>query len=159
MREVDIALFRLALLAHHVDLVPGLELGIALVIENLGNRRHAFGLRSDIDDDVGRGELHDRSFYDVIVANRFFGLVLEVVEGGGKVVAASRGTVVAEILAIFVVILVNRSAVCRSAVFMGLSVKIVILTSVRGRGWRFRGRELCVLGSVYYGRGAGVRVM
>src|ERR1700691_353110 len=154
MREVDIALFRLALLAHHVDLVPGLELGIALVIENLGNRRHAFGLRSDIDDDVGRGELHDRSFYDVIVANRFFGLVLEVVEGGGKIVAASRGIVVAEILAIFVVIFV-----CRSAVFMGLSVKIVILTSVRGRGWRLRGRELCVLGSVYYGRGAGVRVM
>ena len=58
VREVDVALFGLALLPHHVDLVAGLELRLALVIENFRDRHHAFGFRSDIDDHVGRGQFH-----------------------------------------------------------------------------------------------------
>src|ERR1700678_129558 len=101
MREVDVSLFGLALLAHDIDFVAGLKLRIALVIEDLRNRRHAFGFRSDIDEDVGRGELHDGAFYHVIVADRFFCLVLKVMERGGKIVAAGSGAVLARIFGRF----------------------------------------------------------
>src|ERR1039458_1585093 len=91
MREVDVALFGFALLPHYVDLIAGLELRLALVIESLGNQHHAFGFRSDIDDDVGRGQFHHAAFDYVVVANRFLGFGLEVVEGSREIIAASRG--------------------------------------------------------------------
>ena len=53
VREVDVAFLGLALVAHHVDLVAGLELGLALVIEHFRQRQHAFRLGADIDDHVG----------------------------------------------------------------------------------------------------------
>src|SRR5205807_8123208 len=90
MREVDVALFGLALVAHHVDFVTGLELGIALVIENLGNRRHAFRLRAYVYDDMGRGQLDDGALDYVVLAYGFFGFSLEVLEGGSEIIIAER---------------------------------------------------------------------
>src|ERR1700674_4369443 len=98
MREVDVTLFGLALIPHYVDLIAGLELGLALVIENFRNRRHAFGLCADIDDDMGRGQLHHRAFDYVVVANRFLGFGLEVLERGGEIIAASSGILMGGIL-------------------------------------------------------------
>src|SRR6266481_5757863 len=98
VREVDVALFGFALLSHHVDLGPGLELGLALVIENLRDRHHAFGFRPDIDDDVGRRQFHHCAFDYVILANRFLGFGLEVLEGGGEIIAAYSDVLVGGIL-------------------------------------------------------------
>src|SRR5271157_7876 len=94
VREVDVALFGFALVPHHVDLVAGLELWLALVIESLRNRHHAFGFRSDIDDNVSRGQFDDGSFDDMVVANRFLGFGLEALERRSEVIAASRGILV-----------------------------------------------------------------
>src|ERR1700728_2351996 len=91
VREVDITVFGLTLLAHDIDLVAGLELELALMVENFGNGHHAFGLRAVIDDDMGRGQLDDAAFDDVIFANRFFGFSLEALESGGEIVARSGG--------------------------------------------------------------------
>src|ERR1039458_10257097 len=68
----------------------GLELRLALVIENFRDRNHAFGLGSDIDDHVGRGQLHDAPFDDVVLPHRFLGFGLEALQGGGEVIAGSR---------------------------------------------------------------------
>src|ERR1035441_2020133 len=87
VREVHVALFVFTFLAHHVDLVAGLELGLALVIENLGDRRHAFRLGSDIDHHVGRGQLHHATFNNVVLAHGFLGFGLEAVQRGGKIIA------------------------------------------------------------------------
>ena len=89
VREVDIALFGFALFAHYVDLVAGLELRLALVIENLRDRNHAFGLGSDIDDHMGRGQFHYAAFDDVVLADGFLGFGLEALQGRGKVIAGS----------------------------------------------------------------------
>src|SRR5208337_4782624 len=115
------------------------ELWLALVIENLRNRHHAFGFRPDIDDNVGRGQFYNRAFNDVVVANRFLGFGLKALERGSEVIAASRG------------ILVSGSF--RS------KLRSVLFRSGRGGSQWFRGRGLCLLGSVYYGRAAGVRVV
>ncbi len=145
VREVDVALFGFALLAHHVDLGAGLELWLALVIENLRDRHHAFGFRPDIDDDVGRRQFHHCAFDYVILANRFLGFGLEVLEGGGEIIAAYSDVLVGGILG--------------SVVLRRFDLRSVVFTSVRGGGEWFRRRGLCVLGSVYYGRAAGVVVV
>src|SRR6267154_3811822 len=99
MREVDVALFGLALVAHHVDFVTGLELGIALVIETLDNRRHAFRLRAYVYDDMSRSQLNDRALDYVVLAYRFFGFSLEVLEGGCEIIIAERTAIVGRIFA------------------------------------------------------------
>src|SRR5579859_7757764 len=134
VREVDVSLFGLALVAHHVDLVAGLELGLALVIENLRDRGHAFGLRSNIDDDMGSCEFHHTSLNDVVFAHRFFGFGLEVVEGGGEIVAGGRS------------ILGGRDF--GGPVLRGLAFRGGVFGSGRGGRLGFRGRRLCGLRSV-----------
>ena len=135
VREVDVALFGFTLVPHHVDLVAGLELGLALVIENLRNRRHAFGFRPDIDDDVGRGQFDHGAFDYVIVADRFLGF-------GSRSCGGRR-----------------RNHRCQprhsrwsrelSGALVVRSVLVrVVLRSGRGGSQWFRGRGLCVLGSV-----------
>ena len=87
MGEVDVPLFCLALLPHDVDFVAGLDLGLAFVVENLGQRQHAFGLRADINHDVGGSELQHRAFEDVVLAGLlFFHFGGESFESGGKVI-------------------------------------------------------------------------
>src|ERR1700730_6532405 len=155
VREVDVALFSFALIPHYVDLVAGLELRLALVIENFRNRRHAFGFCPDIDDDVGRSQLPHGAFDYMVVANRFLGLGLEVLERGGEIVAASRGILVGGMFRSDTFgSLVFTSAVRMSVVFM-----CVVFMNFRGGSLWFRRGGLCVLGSVYYGRGAGVGVV
>ena len=73
MREVDVALLRLSLVAHDIDLIAGLELGIALVIENFRQRQHAFRLGADIHDDVRAGQLQNRALDDAVFTHRLFG--------------------------------------------------------------------------------------
>ena len=85
VREVDVALFGLALVAHHVDFVAGLELGLALVIENFGQRQHAFRLGADIDDHVRRGQLQHRALDHAIFTDGLFGFGGEVLQDGGEV--------------------------------------------------------------------------
>src|SRR5580658_2510332 len=85
VREVDVAFLGLALLAHHIDFVAGLELGLALVIEHFRQRQHAFRLGTDIDDHVGRGELQHRAFNDAVFTDRFFGFGGEGLQHGGEV--------------------------------------------------------------------------
>ncbi len=140
VREVNVALFGLALLPQYVDLGAGLELWLALVIENFRKRQHAFGFRPDVDDDVGRGQFHDRALDDVVVAHRFLGFGLKALQRGGEVIGGGRG------------ILVSGSF--RSEVFRSFASR-----NVRGGSQWFRGRGLCLLGSVYYGRAAGVGVV
>ena len=84
VREVDVALFGFALVAHHVDFVAGLELRLALVIEHFRERHHAFGLRADIDDHVGAGQLQHGAFDDVVFADRFLGFGGEVSRAAAK---------------------------------------------------------------------------
>ena len=78
MGEIDITFLSLALLPHDVDLITGLELGVALVIENLGDRQHAFGFGANIDHDVSRRKLQHGAFEHVIFADRFLALASEI---------------------------------------------------------------------------------
>ena len=73
VRQVDVALFGLALVAHDVDLIAGLELGIALVIENFRQRQHAFRLGADIHDHMRAGQLQNRALDDAVFTHRLFG--------------------------------------------------------------------------------------
>ena len=90
VREVDVAFLGLALVAHDVDLVAGLELGLALVIENLRQRQHAFRLGADIDDHVRAGQLQHRALDDAVFTHRLFGFGGEGLERGGEILAGSR---------------------------------------------------------------------
>src|ERR1700687_45823 len=137
MREVDVTLFGLALIPHYVDLVAGLELGLALGIENFRNRRHAFGFCADIDDDVGRGQLHHGAFDYMVVANRFLGFGLEVLERGGEIIAARCGSL--------------GGGIFRSDTFGSLVFMSVVFMNFRGGSLWFR------RGGVWGGWGGGVR--
>ena len=72
MREIDVPFLSLALVAHDGDFVAGLELGLAFVIKHLRQRKHALRLGSNVDDDVGSGELEHRADEDFVLANGFF---------------------------------------------------------------------------------------
>ena len=89
MGEIDITFLGFALLPHDVDLIAGLELGVALVIEHLGDRQHAFGFGANIDHDVSRRKLQHGAFEHVIFADRFLALASEILQGGGEVVTGS----------------------------------------------------------------------
>ena len=88
-REIDVPLFSLTLVAHHVDLITGLELGLAVVVHDLGNGGHAFRLGPNIHHNVGRSELDHRAFQHMVVTFEFFALSSEALERGSEVI--SRG--------------------------------------------------------------------
>src|SRR4029077_19646538 len=75
---------------------------------------------------------------------------LEALERGGEIIAASRGSLVGGTV---------RSDVFGSRAFMRVALMSVGFPRVRGGSQWFRRGGLCVLGSVYYGRGAGVVVV
>ena len=85
VREVDVAFLGLALVAHHVDFVAGLELGLALVIEHFRQRQHAFRLGADVDYHVRGGQLQHRAFDDAVFADGLFGFGGEGLQHGGEV--------------------------------------------------------------------------
>ena len=70
----DVAFLGFALVAHHVDLIPGLESGVAFVIQHFGQRQHALGFGADVHHDVGGGKLQHGTFERLIVARSFFAL-------------------------------------------------------------------------------------
>src|ERR1700685_926611 len=86
VREVDVAFLGLALVAHYVDFIARLESWLAFVVENLGQRQHAFRLGPDIDDHVGRRQLQDRSLDHAVFADSFLGLAGEGLERRSEVV-------------------------------------------------------------------------
>jgi hypothetical protein len=92
VREVDVAFLGLALAAHDVDRVAGLELRLALVVEDFRQRQHAFRFRADVDYDMGRRQLEDRPLNHVIVTGlRLFGFGREAFQGRGKILARGAG--------------------------------------------------------------------
>jgi len=90
--EIDVAFLGFALGAHDLDLVAGLELGLALVIEHFRQRQHAFRLGADIDNHVSAGELQNGALDDAIFADRLFRLGGERLECGGEILGG-RGLV------------------------------------------------------------------
>jgi hypothetical protein len=87
VRKIDVAFLCLALLAHHFDFVAGLNLRLALVIEHLGQRQHAFRLRADVDNHMGRSQLQHCAFDDAIFSNRLLAFGGEVLKRGSKIFA------------------------------------------------------------------------
>ena len=85
MREVDVAFLSLALIAHDVDFVTGLEPGLALKVQNFRKRQHALGLSADVDDNVRAGELEHRAFKYFVLADRFFAFCREIFQSRSKV--------------------------------------------------------------------------
>ena len=89
VRQPDVSLLGFALIAHDIDFVAGLELWLALVVQNFREREHAFRLCADVDYHVRAGELQHRAFDDAVFADRFFGLSGEGLERGGEILAGS----------------------------------------------------------------------
>ena len=88
-REVDVSLFVLTLVAHDVNFVAGLEPGIALMVQHLGQRQHAFRLGADIHHHVGGRELEHRTLEHVVFADGLRGLGREAVEHRGEVLGGA----------------------------------------------------------------------
>ena len=72
MGEVDVPFLGFTFVAHYIDFVTRLELGLAFVIQHFSQRQHAFGLRADVHDDVGRSKLQDGAFENIVLARGFF---------------------------------------------------------------------------------------
>ena len=85
VREVNVALFNFALVAHDVDLIARLELWVALVIEDFREREHPFRLGADVDNDVSSGEFKHRTLDDAVFADRLFGFGCEGFKRGGEI--------------------------------------------------------------------------
>ena len=89
MRQVDVAFFGLALVAHHVDFVARLEFGVSLVIEHFREGQHAFRLGANVDHHVRRGQLQHRASDDAIFTHCLFGFGGEGLERSGEVLDRS----------------------------------------------------------------------
>src|SRR5205807_5693790 len=75
MRELGISLFGLAMFNHDGELIPWLELGVALSIECLCNGHHAFRLAANIHHQVGGGQFeHSAAENFVLHRGHGFGL-------------------------------------------------------------------------------------
>ena len=88
VREVDVALFGVAGLAHDGDLVAALHGDVAFVVLELRHRNDAFGLVADVDDHVLRCDFQHGAADDLIFVQSGFGLGLLLLEGfqsGGEV--------------------------------------------------------------------------
>ena len=86
--EVDVALFRVARLAHDGDFIAGLDRDVAFVVGELRHGNHAFGLVADIDHHILRRDLQHVSGNDLFVVERGFGLrllLLERFQSGGEI--------------------------------------------------------------------------
>ena len=88
VRKVDVAFLAFALHPHHVNFVTRVELGVALVVQHLGDGQHALGLGADIHNDMRGSQLEHRTLEHVIFADRFFALGGERLQSGGEVFAA-----------------------------------------------------------------------
>src|SRR5262249_39680509 len=67
VRELGITLFRLAMLHHDSDLIPGLELGVALGVNHFGERHHALGFAPDIDNEIAGGQFEHSAAENLVL--------------------------------------------------------------------------------------------
>src|SRR5262249_11762274 len=72
VRKVDVAFLGLTLVTHHINFLPGLKFRIALMIEDFRNRKHAFRLGADVNNDVSRSKLQHCAAYDAVLADSLF---------------------------------------------------------------------------------------
>src|SRR5579872_57578 len=87
MREVDVAFLGLPLLAHYVDFVARLYLGLAFVIQYFRKWQHALRLCPHVDDHVSRSQLQHRTLDYAVVSFSLFAFGGEVLERGGEILA------------------------------------------------------------------------
>ena len=73
MRKVNVTFLSLALLAHYVDFIAGLDFRLALMVEHFRKRQHAFRLRANVHNHVRSGELQYRTLNDAVVSGGLFG--------------------------------------------------------------------------------------
>ncbi len=88
VREVDVALFGVARLAHDGDLIAALHGHVAFVVLEFRDRHHAFGLVADVDDHILRRDFQHGAGDDLLFIQRRFGLSLFLLEGfqsGGEI--------------------------------------------------------------------------
>src|SRR5947207_13728523 len=83
---MEVSLFGLAFVSHYINVVAGLELGLAFMVQHFRKQQHAFGLGANVHDDVGRRELEHRALEHVVLARRLCCLGGKAVEHGSKVV-------------------------------------------------------------------------
>src|SRR5947207_15173298 len=92
---MEVSLFGLAFVSHYINVVAGLELGLAFMVQHFRKQQHAFGLGANVHDDVGRRELKHRALEHVVLARRLCCLGGKAVEHGSKVVGAGWSRLVA----------------------------------------------------------------
>ena len=88
VREVDVALFGVAGLAHHGDLVAALNGHVAFVVLEFRDRNHALGLVADVDHHILRRDFQHGAGDDLLFVQRGFGLGLLLLKGlqsGGEI--------------------------------------------------------------------------
>jgi hypothetical protein len=77
MREIDVSLFRVALLGHYIDRVARLELYVPFVVHDLGVGHNALAFGANVDDQMLVGDDADyRALNDTIFIGSSFRLFL-----------------------------------------------------------------------------------
>src|ERR1700685_819061 len=89
VREVDVAFLSFTLIAHYINFVAGLESGLALKIQHLGQGQHAFGLGADVHDNMRTGAFQDGAFEDFALAASLFTFRGEALQRRSEVLGAS----------------------------------------------------------------------
>ena len=73
MRKKDRAFFVLAALHHDFDFLARLELDVALRVSDFGDGHQAFRFEAYVHHDVGRSDLDDGAFEDIVFTGRRLG--------------------------------------------------------------------------------------
>src|SRR5215472_2563227 len=85
MRKQNGAFFVLAALDHDFNFLARLELDVAGGVGDFSDRHQAFGLESDVDNNVGWGDLDDGAFEDIVFTWRRLSFKGVRFQGCGKV--------------------------------------------------------------------------
>src|ERR1022692_2100737 len=88
VREMDVAFFGVAGLAHDRNLIPALDRDVAFVVGKFRDLDHALGFVANVHDHVLRRDLKDRAGNDLFLVQRGFSLGLFLLEGfesGGEI--------------------------------------------------------------------------
>src|ERR1022692_2982312 len=88
VREMDVAFFGVAGLAHDCNLIPAFDRDVAFVVGKFRDLDHALGFVANVHDHVLRRNLKDRAGNDLFLVQRGFSLGLFLLEGfesGGEI--------------------------------------------------------------------------
>ena len=86
--KIDVALFVVALVAHHRDFLTRMHADVAFGVGEFTHRNYAFGLVADVDDHILRCNFQHCSGDDLFVVQGGFGLgllLLERFKGSGEI--------------------------------------------------------------------------